>query len=98
LRARQSAPLIAHWLRCSPSADFAYEAGVPAYRFYTLPRDHAAAPREATFFDDRTALLWGFRSAGLTGVEVWEGSRFVGRIHQGRISDKIAAERENQIP
>ncbi|WP_091737598.1 hypothetical protein [Phenylobacterium immobile] len=61
---------------------------MPAYRFYTLPRDPAAAPLEAMFFDDRTALLWGFRTAGQAGMEIWEGSRFVGRLHGGQIAEQ----------
>lgn len=78
---------------CSSRALFAYGLGVPAYRFYNLPRDPAATPLEVTFFDDRAALLWGFRGAGKSGMEVWEGSRFVGRIHKGAISDKGSSPR-----
>ncbi|WP_271065397.1 hypothetical protein [Caulobacter sp. NIBR1757] len=26
-------------------------------------------------------MTWGFKRVGPTGIEVWQGSRFVGRLH-----------------
>ena len=64
----------------------AYKTGVPAYQFYSLPRTEASAPMEQAFYNDRVALSWGLRSGGENGVEVWQGSRFIGRVH-GRVAE-----------
>jgi hypothetical protein len=58
-------------------------AVMPAYRFYTLPRGHGDSPIEQAFYADRVAMSWAFRRAEAAGIEIWEGSRFVGRLHGG---------------
>ena len=55
---------------------------MPAYRFYTLSRADDP-PTERTFYNDRVAMSWAFKTAGAEGVEIWQGSRFVGRLHAG---------------
>ena len=59
---------------------------MPGYRFYCLPRSTDERPDELTFFDDGAAMVWGLRRAGVVGVEVWEGGRFVGRLHAGTLA------------
>lgn len=55
--------------------------GVPAYRFYSLSPSGLEQATVAVFFSDGAAMKWGFRRAGVDGIEVWQGSRFVGRLH-----------------
>lgn len=57
---------------------------MPAYRFFVLPSGHEA-PIERTFFNDQVALGWAFRMTDAAGVEVWQGSRFVARLHAGAL-------------
>jgi hypothetical protein len=53
---------------------------MPSYRFFGL---HLAgdAPTERKFFNDQVAMGWALRMTDAGGVEVWEGSRFVARLH-----------------
>jgi len=65
-----------------------YKRGMPAYRFYGLT---ASAPEEMTvglFYSDGAAMTWGFSRAGASGVEVWQGARFVGRLHGPDAGDR----------
>ena len=62
---------------------FAYQTGMPAYRFYNPARPDDAPVHEQIFFNDSAALRWAFKTAGPGGVEVWESQRFVGRLHGG---------------
>lgn len=55
--------------------------GVPAYRFYTLNPSGLEQATVAVFFSDGAAMKWGYRRAGPAGIEVWQGSRFVGSLH-----------------
>ena len=54
---------------------------MPAYRFYTLNPSGLEQATFAVFFSDGAAMKWGFQRAGAAGIEVWQGSRFVGRLH-----------------
>ncbi|WGM39760.1 hypothetical protein AMEJIAPC_02687 [Caulobacter sp. NIBR1757] len=54
---------------------------MPAYRFYTLSPSGLEQAAVAVFFSDGAAMTWGFKRVGPTGIEVWQGSRFVGRLH-----------------
>jgi hypothetical protein len=54
---------------------------VPAYRFYDLTPPDPEQMSQGAFFSDGAAMTWAFRQAGPGGVEVWQGGRFVGRLH-----------------
>ena len=54
---------------------------MPAYRFYDLTPPDPEEVARAAFFSDGAAMTWGLRRAGPGGVEVWQGARFVGRLH-----------------
>ncbi len=55
---------------------------MPVYRFYALSCVDEA-PIQSTFFNDQVAMGWAFRMTDAGGVEVWQGSRFVARLHAG---------------
>lgn len=55
---------------------------MPVYRFYSL-HSGDEAPLERTFYNDKVAMSWAFRMTDAGGVEVWQGSRFVARLHAG---------------
>ncbi|HYE47413.1 MAG TPA: hypothetical protein VEA44_16735 [Caulobacter sp.] len=61
---------------------------MPAYRFYDLTPPEPEAMSQGVFFSDAAAMTWGFRRAGPGGIEVWQGDRFVGRLHG---ADSLAA-------
>lgn len=65
---------------------------MPAYRFFSLPRTDASEVTEQVFYSDSVAMLWALRSSGETGAEIWEGSRFVGRIHAGAANSPNASD------
>lgn len=67
----------------------AYLSAMPAYRFYTLSRADEP-PVERTFYNDRVAMSWAFKAAGADGVEIWQGTRFVGRLHAGAQPGSLA--------
>lgn len=54
---------------------------MPAYRFYDLTPPEPEEIGHEAFFSDGAAMAWGFRRAGPGGIEVWQGERFVGRLH-----------------
>ncbi|MDO9337335.1 MAG: hypothetical protein Q7T61_13110 [Caulobacter sp.] len=54
---------------------------MPAYRFYDLTPTEPQEMSRGVFFSDGAAMTWGFRLAGPGGIEVWQGERFVGRLH-----------------
>lgn len=58
-----------------------YLATMPVYRFYPLTDESQTRPIETTFFNDRAATSWAFGRAGSAGIEVWQGARFVARLH-----------------
>jgi len=55
---------------------------MPLYRFHALASGDDA-PIERVFFSDQVALRWAFRTTDAGGVDVWQGSRFVARLHAG---------------
>jgi hypothetical protein len=58
---------------------------MPSYRFYDLtPADPEEMARGA-FFSDGAAVTWAMRRAGPGGIEVWQGARFVGRLHAANL-------------
>ncbi len=59
---------------------------MPTYRFYALSSG-GEPPVERTFFNDKVAMSWAFRMTDAGGVEVWQGSRFVARLHAGAPRD-----------
>ncbi len=54
---------------------------MPAYRFYNLTLADPEEAINAAFFSDGAAMTWAFRRAGPGGIEVWQETRFVGRLH-----------------
>lgn len=64
---------------------------MPLYRFYRLPRSDRDQPVERTFYKDSVAMRWAFRQADADGVEVWQGVRFVARLHGGAAPDASSA-------
>ena len=54
---------------------------MPAYRFYKLPLDDQGVPQTELFHSDGAAMTWGLRLGSPTGTEVWQETRFVGRLH-----------------
>lgn len=54
---------------------------MPAYRFYDLTPPEPEEMSRGAFFSDGAAVSWAIRRAGPGGVEVWQGARFVGRLH-----------------
>ena len=63
---------------------------MPAYRFYDLTPSEPEEVARAAFFSDGAAMTWGFSRAGPAGVEVWEGARFVGRLHGPHADDAVS--------
>lgn len=54
---------------------------MPAYRFYDLTTPDPEEMSRGAFYSDRAAVTWAMQRAGPGGVEVWQGARFVGRLH-----------------
>lgn len=70
---------------------------MPAYRFYDLTPADPQEMGRAAFFSDGAAVTWAMRRAGPGGVEVWQGSRFVGRLHGANSTAADPAE-DRQAP
>jgi hypothetical protein len=54
---------------------------MPAYQLYPLQHGERLEPRQMLFYDDRAALRRAIGPQFQEGCEVWQGGRFVGRVH-----------------
>ena len=58
---------------------------MPAYQFYRLARGGTHSEvTSLVLFDDRAAVRWAVSDAFPHGCDVWQGPRFVGRMHRAR--------------
>lgn len=64
---------------------------MPAYRFYDLTPPDPEEIWQCAFYSDGAAMAWGFRRAGPGGIEVWQGERFVGRLHGAQLAPGVEA-------
>jgi hypothetical protein len=62
---------------------------MPAYQFYRLAHGGVhSEPASMILFDDRAAVRRALGEEFPDGCDVWQGQRFVGRLHKARPEER----------